>query len=162
MVKTHRKGGGRSTDQSAGRAGALEKATATEKRASANVARVRRKLSVAIRALLTAKAGSAKEDQARRTSGAAMKDLVAAKKKLRKAQKKRRKAAARLKAKPDKAAAVQTAAASRAARTRRVHKRKPAQVRPKAPPIEQETSADTTAAAFPDPSRTDAETLTPP
>ncbi len=94
-----------------------------------------------------------------------MKDLVAAKKKLRKAQKKRKKAAARLKAKPNKAAAVRTAAAPRTARTRRVRKRKPAQVKPKAPPIEQDTPADTaltTGAAFPEPPQTEAETLTPP
>ncbi len=94
-----------------------------------------------------------------------MKDLVAAKKKLRKAQKKRKKAASRLKTKPNKAAAVRTAAARRTARPRRVRKRKPAQVTPKAPPIEQETPADTaptTGTAFPQSPQTEAETLTPP
>ena len=165
MARTHRKRGAqRSADQSGVRTSDLEKATAAEKRASAIVTRVRGKLTDAIRALVNAKAGGAREDKAWRTSGAVMKDLMAAKKKLRKAQKKRKKAAARLKAKRGKAASVQTDAAAPSARRRRVRKRKPAQVRPKALPAEQETPRDIApvkADAAPDTPPTDAEALAP-
>lgn len=127
----------RSADQSGSRRTGLEKATATEKVAEANVTRIREKLIEAVRTLATAKAGSAKEDKSRRAVGAATKDLIAAKKKLRKAQKKRKKAAAQLKAKRGNVTAVRITTPARRARTRRISERKPAQA--KALTVQQKT-----------------------
>jgi hypothetical protein len=114
-----KRGTERSADQFGNRSTGLEKATAAEKRAQANVTQVHGRLTDAVRKLRAAKSGSAKEDKALRISGAAMKDLIRAKKNLRKAQKKRKKAAAQLKGKKSgKATATQRA--KRASKTTRV------------------------------------------
>jgi hypothetical protein len=152
----------RSADQSGRRRTGLEKATAAEKVAEANVTRIRKKLIEAVRTLATAKAGSAKEDKSRRAVGAATKDLIAAKKKLRKAQKKRKKAAAQLEAKRGEATAVRITTPARRVRTRRISKRKPAQAN--ALTEQQKTPgnvAPATADVVPEPLPTDAEPLGP-